>query len=228
MSITRKPFRKWDLERWFYTDPLLSTTDRAVARQILAQMDNAFRPAVLSLKSQAFIGGRVACWRETVNRSLRKLCTLGYFAKSRITVQRQTKQGIKGVTRVLVELGEVTRPLVDNGRGKTSSSAHSVISHHPPRTPPGTMGSVCPDVVTKSADRRGDAPRLDSESKREALAQWPRLAGSKPETTDPVPRGVPIEVIRDPDKLRAWTAEQDDRLAAMMSKRRAAPNGRNT
>lgn len=225
MSLSRKPFRKWDLERWFYTDPLLSTTDRAVARQILAQMDNSFRPVAPSLKSQAFIGGRVACWRETVNRSLRKLCTLGYFSKRLVTVQRKTKQGIKGVTRTLVELGEVTSPLVDNGRGRSSSSPRGVTSDHPPRTPPGARGTVGSDVVANSADRRGGRPRLDPEDKRNAVAQWPRLAGSRPIDPDQLPSAVPSSdasiPIGDHDAYRRHLAMLDDRLAAK-SRRRAA------
>lgn len=214
MSVTAKPFRKWDLERWFYTDPLLSKTDRAVARQILAQMDERFQPRPVSLKSQAFIGGRVACWRESVNRSLRKLVTLGYFSKTLITVQRKTKQGIKGVTRVLVSLGRVTREYVESRSGVSPVQPRSVMSHHSPRTPLAARGTVGGDVVANSADRKGSRPVDNAESRRRALAEWPRLAGQRPITTDPVPRAIPMDVVRDPAAYAAYLAQLDAQLAA--------------
>lgn len=222
MSVSGKPWRKWDLERWFYTDPLLSKTDRAVARQILAQMNNQFQPVEVSLKSQAFIGGRVACWRETVNRSLRKLVTLGYFAKTLITVQRKTKQGIKGVTRTLVTLGSVTEPLVAVSRKR--SSTRGVISDHSPRPPLATRGTVGNEAVAKSTDRRGSRPETELESKRKALAAWPRLAGSKPIDPEQLPSAVPasdVSVgIHDPAAYRKYL-DQLEAVFAAKSRRRA-------
>jgi len=77
MSVTVKPSTKWDLERFIYSDPALNGVERFVALQILKTLDNKFRPVKAGLMSQALIGWRVHAWRETVNRAVRKLVTLG-------------------------------------------------------------------------------------------------------------------------------------------------------
>jgi hypothetical protein len=188
-SVTRTPFSKWDLERFIYTDPALSTTERWVAVQILKTLDNRFRPVEGALMSQALIGFRLHKWRESVNRSVRKLRTLGYFITRWVSVNRSTAQGIKGVTRVRCELGPVLRKLVENESSKPGVCAgqpHGVTLHHPSQTLPASPGTVGSSVVAKSADRRGGAED-QSEFKRKTLAEWPRLAGSKPQPTPTPP-----------------------------------------
>lgn len=187
-TLTRAPFGKWDLERFIYTDPALSTTERWVAVQMLKTLDNKFRPVESSLMSQALIGFRLHKWRESVNRAVRKLRVLGYFVTRWVTVNRSTAQGIKGVTRVRAELGPVLRKLVENQSTKPGVSAgqpRGVTLHHPSPTPPGRPGTVGGYVVAKSADRNSGAED-QSESKRKILEQWPRLAGGRPRPT-PMP-----------------------------------------
>lgn len=187
-SVTRAPFSKWDLERFIYTDPALSTTDRWVAVQILKTLDNRFRPVESALLSQALIAFRLHKARESVNRAVRKLRTLGYFITRWVSVDRSTAQGIKGVTRVRAELGPVLRKLVERQSTKPGVSAgrpRGVTPHHPSPTPPGSPGTVGSSVVAKSADRNGGAED-QSEFKRKTLGQWPRLAGSRPHPT-PMP-----------------------------------------
>lgn len=187
MSVTRTPFTKADLERFIYTDPALSTTERWVAVQILKTLDNRFQPVTGRLMSQALIGYRLNKWRESVNRAVRKLVILGYFHATWVSVDRATKQGIKGVTRVLHELGPVLRKIVENQNikpGVFPGQPRSVISHHPSPTPPGSPGTVGDYVIAKSADRNSGALENLADFKRKTLEQWPRLAGKQ--------RGTPI------------------------------------
>ena len=219
MSVNGRPFGRWDLRRMFETDPLLSSTDRAVAIRLLASMDNKWRPVLIKLDAQAITAARVGCWRETVCRSVRKLVALGYYRTTWRTVQRRTLQGIRGVTRVQVSIGPVVRQFVEP-QHVSAAQRPSVMSHHPPQTPPGQNLSVCTDVVTKRADRKGTGPDLDSESKRKTLAGWGRLAGRRPQPTDPAPRAIPVELIRDPAAYRRYLDELEQDQAARRSRRR--------
>lgn len=190
MSLTSHPCSKWDVERFIYTDPALSTTERWVAVQILKSLDNKFRPVTGALMSQALIGYRLHKWRETVNRAVRKLVILGYFRTSWVSVNRSTVQGIKGVTRVMCELGPVLRRLVETGRTDGSVSAgqpRGVSSPHPSPTPPGRPMTAGDAVLAKSADRMSGSRENDADFKRKTLDRWPRLAG-KPQATPAPPR----------------------------------------
>lgn len=235
-SLTRKPFSKWDLERFIYADPALSTSERWVAVQILKTLDNRFRPVESGIMSQALIGFRIHKWRETVNRAVRKLRILGYFATRWVSVDRATAQGIKGVTRVRCELGPVLRKLVENRSLKPGVSAgqpHGVTSHHPSPTPPGSPGTVGGYVVAKSADRNGGAED-QSEFRAKTLAQWPRLAGGRQQPTPTPPafaelaerqraqiaRGEELE-LGDEEEL-ARLADQQKRSISAATKERLA------
>jgi hypothetical protein len=187
-TLTRSPLTKWDLERFIYGDPALNTTQRFVALQVLKTLDNKFRPREPHLLSQALIGHRIARWRETVNRALRHLVVLGYFRTSWVSVNRPTAQGIKGVTRVMCELGPVLRRLVETHRsdGRVSAGkAHGVTVSHPSPTPPGDPGTVGDSVIAKSADRISGTSELSASFKRKTLAEWPRLAGRPQRTPQP-------------------------------------------
>lgn len=186
-TVTCSPCKKWDLERFIYSDPALNSTQRFVAIQVLKSLDNKFRPVETGLMSQALIGWRIARWRETVNRALRHLVVLGYFRTSWVSVNRHTVQGIKGVTRVMCELGPVLRRLVESGRtdGKVSAGqAHGVTPSHPSPTPPGRPGTVGSSVIAKSAGSNGGARE---NFKRKTLEEWPRLAGKPQPTPTPPP-----------------------------------------
>lgn len=199
MSVTRTPFTKTDLERFIYTDPALSTTERWVAVQILKTLDNRFQPVKSRLMSQALIGYRLNKWRESVNRAVRKLVILGYFHAAWVSVDRATRQGIKGVTRVLHELGPVLRKLVDNESSKPGVFAgkpRGVMSHHPSPAPPGSPGTVGGYVDAKSADRNSGALENRADFKRKTLEQWPRLAGPQRATPTPAPFGELAELER--------------------------------
>ena len=209
-----KPFRRWDMERWFCTDPLLTKTDRAVARQILAQMDDTFEPRLVSLKSQAFIGGRVSCWRESVNRSLRKLVSLGYFVKTWTTVQRKTAQGWKGVTRVLVSLGPVAQRVVTERKAVSAAQAHGVTSHHPSRALPAEKGTVSGSVIANSADRTAERAVAEQKNRRKALGQWPILATTRPVLAENLPSAVPVSEFTDFEAYRARLEALDAQLLA--------------
>jgi hypothetical protein len=225
MSITGKPFSKWDLRRWFYSDPLLTTLERFVAIELLACLDNKFRPRRNVLESQASLGGRLGAHRESVNRALSKLKIAGYFSTTWVTVQRSTAQGIKGVTRVLIEIGPVVRHYIETSQIVSPDQARRVMSRHPSRTLPGSPGSVSDGVVAKSADRSGSTSGLDPEDKRKALGQWPRLAGSKPIRPDALHSAVPssdVSVnVRDPD-YRSHIERFDERVAARIKATRRA------
>lgn len=187
-TVTPNPCSKWDVERFIYTDPALSTSERWVAVQILKTLDNKFRPVRSALMSQALIGYRLHKWRETVNRAVRKLVVLGYFRTSWVSVNRATVQGIKGVTRVMCELGPVLRRLVETGRTDGTVSAgqpRGVTSPHPSPTPPGGPGTVGSSVIAKSADRTSGASETDADFKRKTLERWPRLAGKQQPTPAP-------------------------------------------
>lgn len=233
-SVTRTPFSKWDLERFIYTDPALSTTDRWVAVQILKTLDNRFRPVESALMSQALIAFRVRKWRESVNRSVRKLRTLGYFVTRWVSVNAATAQGIKGVTRVRCELGPVLRKLVENQSLKPGVSAgqpRGVTLHHPSPTPPGRPGTGGSYVVAKSADRNGGAED-QSEFKRKTLEQWPRLAGGRQQPTPTPPafaelaerqraqiaRGEELELADEEELARA--SDQYSRSISAATRRR--------
>jgi len=188
MSVTVTPSTKWDLERFIYSDPALSETERFVALQLLKTLDNKFRPVRSGLMSQALIGYRVHVWRETVNRAVRRLVFLGYFTASWVSVPRATKQGIKGVTRVLHQLGPVLRKLVEKNRSSGDVSAgqpRGVTVTHPSPTPPGRPGTVGSEVAANSADRTGEPPGNSARFKRETLEKWPRLAGRQQPTPTP-------------------------------------------
>jgi len=215
MRVTVTPSTKWDLERFIYSDPALNGVERFVALQILKTLDNKFRPVRAGLMSQALIGYRVHAWRETVNRAVRKLVILGYFRASWVSVPRATKQGIKGVTRVMCELGPVLRRLVDYGRTDDRVSPgqpRGVTGTHPSPTPPGRPGTVSGEVVAKSADRSGEPPENSARFKRETLSRWPRLAGSKPRDVTALRSHLPIGLARDHDAYRAHLAELDTEL----------------
>jgi hypothetical protein len=201
-SVTPKPFSKWDLERFIYSDPALNSTQRFVAIQVLKTLDNKFRPVRSGLLSQALIGYRVARWRETVNKALRHLVVLGYFRTSWITVQRPTVQGIKGVTRVMCELGPALRRLVEKNRSPdqvSAGQAHGVTSDHPSPAPPGRPGTVGSSVIAKSADRT-DGAFAQAEFKRKTLERWPRLAGSKPVDPARLPSAVPFAELAERER----------------------------
>lgn len=179
-TVTPAPFSKWDLERFIYGDPALNSTQRFVAIQVLKTLDNRFRPRESGLMSQALIGYRVRRWRETVNRALRHLVALGYFRTSWVSVNRPTAQGIKGVTRVMCELGPVLRKLVEKNTSNghvSAGKAHGVTLSHPSPTPPGDPGTVGGPVIANSADRKSGASEISAQFKRKTLADWPRLAG---------------------------------------------------
>jgi hypothetical protein len=206
----------------FQTDPLLSPVDRAVGIYLLSSMNKRWEPVEANLDSQALMAARVGCWRETANRSLRKLVTLGYFSTTWKTVQRATAQGIKGVTRVLVSVGSVVRPFVEQS-GVSAGKRRGVISHHPPRTPPGTDLAVSSSAVANSADRKGRGPSDTRDDKRNALAQWPRLAGSRPRDVTQLRTHIPIELVRDPAAYRRYV----DELEAEQSRRVKKPRRSN-
>src|SRR5579859_2915789 len=166
MSVTVTPSTKWDLERFIYSDPALSETERFVALQLLKTLDNKFRPVRSGLMSQALIGYRVHVWRETVNRAVRRLVFLGYFTASWVSVLHQ--------------LGPVLRKLVEKNRSSGDVSAgqpRGVTVTHPSPTPPGRPGTVGSEVAANSADRTGEPPGNSDRFKRETLEKWPRLAG---------------------------------------------------
>lgn len=204
-TIGARPFGKWDLERMFYTDPLLSVTERSVAIQLLKSMDKQFRPVEINLHAQALIASRVGCWRETVCRVLRKLRVLGYFVAYWRTVQRRTLQGIKGVTRVVVELGPVVTPFVNNAKKPESpGNPRGVICRHPSQALPAREGAVSTDVVTQSTDRKGRGPSDEAEDRRAARAGWVRLAGRRPESAERLPSWTPAAFYNDPVAYRAY------------------------
>lgn len=225
MSVTEKPFTKWDLERFIYSDPALSETERFVALQILKTLDNKFRPVDAGLMSQSLIGYRVHVWRETVNRAVRQLRALGYFVMSWVSVQRRTLQGIKGVTRVKCELGPVLRRFVEKRRSKTGVSAgqtHGVTVPHPSPAPPGRPGTVGSEVAANSADRTGEPPGNSARFKREILDKWPRLAGRQQPTPVPprfaelaeleraaIRRGNKLEFGYDSEEFAELTDDED-------------------
>lgn len=198
MSIAIKPFKKWDVIRVFETDPILTTSERYVALQLLRSLDDKFRPVLVNLHSQALIGHRVHVWRETVNRVVRKLVVVGYFRTRWVTVNRKTKQGIKGVTRVLIELGPVLRKLVDDAQPPVSAGQpRGVMSHHPSPTPPGSPVSVGSDVDAKSAGSNGVTREDTPEFRRKTLADFKRLAGSRPPSASRLPSSTPFADLVD-------------------------------
>lgn len=220
MSVTLKPFNKWDLERFIYSDPALNSTERFVAIQVLKSLDNRFRPVRAGLMSQSLIGYRVARWRETVNRSLRKLVILGYFSTSWVSVPRSTAQGIKGVTRVLCELGPVLRKLVENRSlkpGVFAGQARGVTVSHPSQALPGHPGTVGSEVIAKSADRTSGPSENHADFKRKTLEQWPRLAGKQQPTQTAAPFAELAErqraAIARGDELEISEQEELARLA---------------
>lgn len=230
MTIPGKPFSKWDLRKWFYTDPLLSTLERFVAIELLTCLDNKFRARLPKLDSQAVLGARVGAHRESVNRALRKLRSLGYFSTTWKTVQRQTAQGIKGVTRVLIEIGPVVRHYIDTGQYVSAARARGVMSRHPSQALPALPGSGGDEAVAKSTDRSCERDELDPEDKRKALGQWPRLAGSKeiPAGARPsaVPSSDPSVDVRHPDYRSV--IERRDAQAAARIKAARRDNGNST
>lgn len=237
-TIANRPFTKWDLERFIYSDPALNSTHRFVAIQILKTLDNRFRPREHGLMSQALIGHRVGRWRETVNRALRHLVALGYFRTSWVTVQRSTKQGIKGVTRVMAQLGPVLAKLVENNSSKPgicAGQSRGVTLSHPSPTPPGSPGTVGGYVVAKSADRSG-GPSDSASFKRKTLEEWPRLAGGRPRPTPTPPRFAELAELERAAiaaglevELAGYSEISDDEYAARLadSRRRRELGQRN-
>lgn len=216
-SLTAKPSSKWDLERFIYTDPALSSTERFVAIQLLKTLDDRFEPDKSKAMSQRFIGWRIHRWRSTVNRAFARLKTLGYFRGAWRSVNRKTAQGIKGVTRVIVSLGPVLRRLVETGRtdGKVSAGqARGVSPDHPSPPLPGIPGTVSGEVIANSADRKGHSDGLDRESKRKTLAEWPRLAGSAPVLASRLPSSRPAAEANmayyDPARYRELLGDLDE------------------
>lgn len=221
MSVNGRPFGRWDLRRMFETDPLLSPVDRAVAIRLLGCMDKRWRPVLVKLDSQAVTGARVGVWRETVNRSLRKLVHLGYYATTWRTVQRRTLQGIRGVTRVQVSIGPVVRQFTESQACNFAAQRPSVMSHHPPRTPPGENFTVGGSGVTNSADRTGLAARFDPESRRKAIEHWPRLAGRAAKRPDPI-SNIDLQLVRDPAAYRRYLDQlEQDQARRSRARRRA-------
>lgn len=218
MSITARPFGKRELRQLFYSDPALSAAERFVAIELMRCMTPRLQPVERLLDSQAALGGRTHHRRETVNRALRKLRSLGYFRTTWKTVQRMTAQGWKGVTRVQIELGPVVQHLISTGQRVSPGHAHCVIQRHPSYYLPARGVAVSDDVVANSADRRARRPVDTREHRRSALAQWPRLAGGRPVRADQLPSSVPpshpsIGGIAPAAAYRAWIAEQDAALA---------------
>lgn len=190
MSIQKTAFKPWDLERVFYGNPFLSKTERCTAVHIIKSWDKKFRPIDTKIASQALVGHWIGCWRSTVNKALRKLVVLGYFRTTWKSVQRLTKQGIKGVTRVYVTPGPELKKLLYPVDTVSAGQAHGETPSHPSQALPGRFVPVRDDVVAKSADRSGEPASNTREFRRKTLAEWPRLAGSKPISADRLPSAV--------------------------------------
>ena len=194
MSISGPAFVPRDLEWTFYGNQLLTRTERVVGVLILKCWDGDFCPVDSELASQSLLGHWAGAWRSTVNRAVRKLAALGYFRTTWKTVRRQTKQGWKGVTRVFVTPGPLLeqiirerRPDLAAGTGVSPAKPRGVSGAHPTRTRPGQTLTVGSSALAKSTDRRGERPVDTAEFRRKTLAQWPRLAGSKPIDPDRLP-----------------------------------------
>lgn len=218
MSVSATPFQKWDMERAFRTNPLLTTTDKAVGLELLQLFYNdkreqrpVIRDKLLRLRPQRVIGRFASCRRETVCRSLAKLVKLGYFRKRLVSVAVQTRQGIKGVTRVFLEPGRFFTS------GKFAAQARSVTSDHTPGNPAGNPGTDCTSVITTRTDRKGLAASSSRENRPEILENWPRLAGSRSDVPALRPERVPAAELGLPLGIglgRADPAANSDYAAA--------------
>lgn len=193
MSVSVTPSMPWDLERFFYGNPYLTAAERSTAVLILKSWDRKFWPVPTRLASQTLIGHWAGYWRSTVCRALRKLVALGYFRTTWVTVKRLTKQGFKGVTRVSVMPGPELLKLINPENNVSAAQARGVTWPHTPRTPQAPTGTVSGSVIAKRADRSGGTAVDNSEFKRKALENWPRLAGSRPVSADRLPSAVRFE-----------------------------------
>jgi hypothetical protein len=224
--IAPTPFTRWDLERVFYGNPLLSPAERKTAVLILKSWDNKLRPVDCHLASQALIGFWAGHWRSTICRAVRKLVVLGYFRTTWRTVQRKTKQGIRGVTRVYVTPGPEMLRLLQAPSDVSAGDGRGVTSDHPSRPLPARSVAVSDGVIANSADRKGPEPSDSRNDRRKALAEWPRLAGSRPITAGRLLSAVPfadLEFSTAGAEIPGYTDLSDDEAAARLeAKRRAA------
>lgn len=216
----------------FYGNPLLSTTERLVAIRVLKTWDkHTFEPVASKLPSQTLIGHWIGCWRSTVCRALRKLVALGYFRVTWVTIQKVTKQGVKGVTRVMVspgpEIDKLIHPEKTADQDVFAAQGRGVTWTHTSRTHQGGDVAVGSGEIANSADRSGSTSADNAETRRKTLASWPRLAGAKPILASNLPSAVPfaeLTIRRDGAELAGYTELDDDELAARMemARRRAA------
>lgn len=193
MSVSITPSMPWDLERFFWGNPDLTTTERAVAVQILRSWDRKFWPVDSKLASQTLIGHWAGCWRSTACRAIRKMVTLGFFRVTWVSVKKQTKQGWKGVTRVHVSPGRELMKLICPARPDVcAAQAHCVTSSHTSRTHQASPVTVGSSEIANSADRSGGTDVDTAQFKRKTLADWPRLAGAKPASADRLLSSIPF------------------------------------
>ena len=232
MSLTVSPSRPWDLERMFYGNPLLTKTERLVAIRVLKTWHpDTFEPIASILPSQTLVGHWIGAWRSTVCRALRQLVALGYFRVTWVTVQKLTKQGIKGVTRVMVSPGPEVDKLIHPPE-KTADQlvlpgqVLGVTSTHTSRTHQGENVAVGSGEIANSADRSGSTSADEAETRRKTLANWPRLAGAKPILASNLPSAVPfaeLAVRTDGAELAAYTElDEDERAARLQAARQKA------
>lgn len=218
MSITARPFKIWDCERLFWTDPNLSAMEKSLGVRLLRLFRDDFTVPDTRLKSQREFGYQLGMRRETVNRALRKLVFLGYFRTTWKTISASTAQGIKGVTRVLVAPGRVILEKTA-AREVSAGKPRGVTETHTPAPPGGRPGTDCASVVTQSAGSRNltapDAPH----DRRKTLAQWPRLAGSRADLPSQQPSAIPVRAYTDPDAYRRLIEEKDAALENRMVRR---------
>ncbi len=206
----------------FYGNPLLSPTERLVALRVLKTWDkDTFEPVASELPSQTLVGHWVGCWRSTVCRAMRKLVALGYFRVTWVTIQKVTKQGVKGVTRVMVspgrEIDKLIHPEKSAGQDVSAGQVRGVTSAHTSRTHQGGGVAVSSGVIANSTDRSGEGAVDNAKSKRKTLANWPRLAGAKPILASSLPSAVPfadLEYRSDGAELKSYTELDDDEIEA--------------
>lgn len=227
MSVSATPFQPWDLERVFYGNPWLSKTERGIAVLIVKKCwDGGTWPVDSQLASQTLLGHWFGCWRSTVCRALRKLVALGYFRTTWKTVQRQTKQGWKGVTRVYVTPGPELEKLISPVQEVSAGQGRGVTSAHTSQPLQARPVAVSDSVIANSADRTDASTADKREDRRKTLADWPRLAGSKPISASRLPSAVPYTADfadkRDGADLPSYTELSDEEAAARLQQRRVA------
>lgn len=220
-SVTARVFMPWDLERFIWGNSLLTKTERSVAVQILRSWDRKFWPVDGRVASQTLIGHWVGCWRSTACRALRKMVALGYFRTTWRSVKKQTAQGWKGVTRVLVMPGpELMKIICAERPDVCAAQAHCVTSTHTSRTHQARPVTVGSSEIANSAVRSGLADSDPAQFKRETLRDWPRLAGSRPPSAERLPSSIPYDEL----ELRTDGAElgdlSGDEYAARLAERR--------